>query len=302
MMRTAQLINVSIAVALAAAVGCNRAETEEQTQRAAADVKTAAARAGDTLADGWLTTRIQAQYFADDQIKARYIDVRTDDGVVTIKGFVETPAAHERALQIARSTSGVKQVKDEILIGQAPQTSESRPVATAGELPPAGSAAGPMDDGRVTSSIQATFFREPTIKGRPIDVTTQNGVVTLRGEVASEAERGQALMLARNVPGVQRVEDHLSVNAAIDPPSAPTASTPPPAAAPVDDATVLADVKSKLAADSELRTIDVSVKDGVLELRGTVPSGAARQRAVDLVRQTSGVAQVIDRLTLKKQS
>src|SRR5215216_7147443 len=106
-MRTAQLIHVTAAFALAGAIGCNRAETQEQTQRAAAEVKTgvttAAARAGETLQDGWLTTRIQAQYFADNQVKARYINVKTEDGVVTIKGFVETPAARERALQIARS-------------------------------------------------------------------------------------------------------------------------------------------------------------------------------------------------------
>jgi hypothetical protein len=90
MMRRPQLIHVMAALAMLSAAACNRAETQEQTQRAAAEVKTAAARAGDKLADGWLTTRIQAQYFADDEVKARYIDVNTSDGVVTIKGFVET--------------------------------------------------------------------------------------------------------------------------------------------------------------------------------------------------------------------
>ena len=35
------------------------------------------ARAGDRLADGWLTAKVQAKFFADDDIKARYIDVAT---------------------------------------------------------------------------------------------------------------------------------------------------------------------------------------------------------------------------------
>lgn len=294
-MRTAQLIHVTVAFALAGTVGCNRAETQEQTQRAAAGMKTAAARAGDSLQDGWLTTRIQSQYFADKEVKARYINVTTHDGVVTIKGFVETPAAHERALQIARSTSGVKQVNDEILIGQSPKAFESpRAVATGGELPPAGGAATSIDDGRVTSSIQAMFFLDATLKGRQIEVTSQNGVVTLRGEVASEAERGQALMLARNSAGVQRVEDDLSVNASIG----QSAAVAPPAAAPVDDATVIADVKSKLVADQQLRAVVVTVKDGSVELRGTVPTADARQRALDVVRQSDGVTQVVDRLTI----
>jgi hyperosmotically inducible periplasmic protein len=298
-MRTAQLIHVTAAFALAGAIGCNRAETQEQTQRAAAEVKTgvttAAAKAGETLQDGWLTTRIQAQYFADKQVKARYINVKTDDGVVTIKGFVETPAAHERALQSARNTSGVKRVNDEILIGQSPRAFEApRAVATGGELPPP--AAASIDDERVTSSIQAVFFLDPTVKARQIEVMSRNGIVTLRGEVASEAERGQALLLARNSAGVQRVEDDLTVNATLGQPGAAA----PPGVALVDDATVSADVKSKLAADQQLRSVIVGVKDGSVELRGTVPSAAARQRALDAVRQSNGVTQVVDRLTIKR--
>lgn len=300
-MRTAQLIQVTLAFALAAAVGCNRAETQEQTQRAAAEVKTgvktAAARAGDTLQDGWLTTRIQAQYFADDQVKARYINVTTHDGVVTVKGFVESPAAHERALQIARSTSGVKQVNDEILIGQAPRAFEApRAVATGGELPPVGRDAAAIDDARITSSIQASFFLDPAVKARQIEVASRNGIVTLRGEVASDAERGQALMIARNSAGVQRVEDDLTVNATLGEPAA----TPPAPVAPVADATVNAELKSKLAADRQLRSVVVSVKDGTVELQGTVPSAEARQRVLDVVRQTSGVTQVVDRLAIRR--
>ena len=118
----------------------------------------------------------------------------------------------------------------------------------------------------------------------------------LRGEVASEAERGQALLLARNSAGVQRVEDNLTVNATIGRPAA----TAPPAIAPANDATVTADVKSRLAADRQLRSVVVGVKDGSVELRGTVPSATARQRALDVARQSSGVTQVVDRLRIKR--
>jgi osmotically-inducible protein OsmY len=39
-------------------------------------------------------------------------------------------------------------------------------------------------------------------------------------------------------------------------------------------------------------------KDGVLTLRGTVPDAAARAKAVALARETVGVTEVIDQLTL----
>jgi hyperosmotically inducible protein len=302
-MRIAQLTQLTVAFGLVAAVGCNRAETRDQTQRAAEDVKNAATRAGqrigNELADGWMTTRIQSQYFADQQVKARYIDVSSDNGTVTLRGFVETPAAHERALQIARNTSGVRQVNDQILIGQSPKAFEAsqRPVPTTGTTPAPAAGEAPLDDERVQNTIQAAFFLDPAVKGRRIDVEAHTGVVTLKGEVASEAERAQALALARNAEGVQRVEDNLTVNAALDGPDSSS-----PSAAPVaDDASLTARVKSQLGADAQLKEISVVVKDGVLELRGTVPSAAAHQRALAAASGTTGITQVVDRLTVKRR-
>ena len=303
-MRTAQLIHPVVAMALVATIGCNRAETNKKTEQAAAELKTVAARAGDRLADGWLTTRIQAQYFADDQVKGRYIDVSTHDKVVTVKGYVESQAARERALQIARSTNGVQQVNDQLLIGQSPKAFEAaqsdtpqQPVATSGEARPAPGTA-PLDDAEVTSSIQAKYFLDPTVKGRHIEVETRGSVVTLSGEVASEGERAQALLLARSTQGVQRVEDHLTVNAGAEQTAGAQAAPRP--TVPADDATVATSIKTQFSADPQLRAIDVSVQEGVTQLEGTVASTAVRQKAVDLARNTDGVTQVVDRLRIRR--
>jgi osmotically-inducible protein OsmY len=227
-MRTPQLLVCSAVATLAAAAGCNRADADRNARDAAAEVRTAATAAGERLADGWLTTKIQAQFFADDDIKARYINVTSKDGVVRLHGFVETPVAREQALAIARNTDGVLRVDDELMVGVAPNddrfaTSEPNAVATTGD----GSAAydearaasaavpAPQNDEQITSMVQARFFLEPTIKTRAIDVTTSNGVVTLRGRVANEKERSEALLIARNTTGVGRVEDSLTVDTAL---------------------------------------------------------------------------------------
>jgi osmotically-inducible protein OsmY len=65
------------------------------------------------------------------------------------------------------------------------------------------------------SVIQAKYFLDPAIKARSIDVQVANGVVTLKGSIASENERQQALLLARSAPGVQRVEDYMVVDASL---------------------------------------------------------------------------------------
>src|SRR5687768_17891977 len=113
--------------------GCNRTETKREARETAAEVKAAASRAGEQLADSWLTTKVQAQYFADDDIKSRYITVSSRDGIVTVKGFVESEDVRQQALQIARNTDGVRQVDDQLLIGQPPARGfEVAPVATTG--------------------------------------------------------------------------------------------------------------------------------------------------------------------------
>ena len=382
-MKTPQL--VLGAIVLAAASACNRGETDEAARRTAGEVRDAAAVASDRLADGWLATKIQAQYFADEDVKARYINVSADEGVVTLRGRVESDASREQAVQIAKNTDGVREVRDLLLVGAAPDPNaaphdatwvttqiqaryfadsvvgsdidvssqngvvtlsgrvaseqekaqavaiardiegvvrvDARLVVDASAATSAVATSGTsvttspvtIDDSRVSTSIRAKYFLDNTLKTRRLEVDTQQGVVTLRGEVASENERAQALVLARTTEGATRVEDHLTVNASLAPiagtspatgaapstaPSA-TATTPARAAqGQTQDASVIKSVQSRLADDRQARTatVEVTVKDGVVLLDGTAPTAAAKQRAITIARETQGVVQVIDRI------
>ncbi|MDQ3070460.1 MAG: BON domain-containing protein [Acidobacteriota bacterium] len=57
-------------------------------------------------------------------------------------------------------------------------------------------------------------------------------------------------------------------------------------------------VKTKLAADDTVKAyqIDVDTKGAVVTLTGTVPSAAARDRALEIARATDGVTRVEDKL------
>jgi len=71
----------------------------------------------------------------------------------------------------------------------------------------------------------------------------------------------------------------------------------------VSDAELTAKIKAKMALDDSVgaRTVDVSTSDGVVTLGGTVGSAAERDRALRLARETVGVKQVADRLSVRKQ-
>jgi len=66
--------------------------------------------------DAAITMKIQAKYADDDVVKGRNIDVDTVNGVVTLKGEVDTKRERDAAEQLARETSGVKRVIDELKV------------------------------------------------------------------------------------------------------------------------------------------------------------------------------------------
>jgi osmotically-inducible protein OsmY len=55
------------------------------------------------------------------------------------------------------------------------------------------------------------MLNDPNVGGTRIDVDTFKGVVTLSGRVKSQAERDQAIAIARRMQGVVEVKDALQV-------------------------------------------------------------------------------------------
>ncbi len=78
------------------------------------EVGQAADKAGQFMSDAALTAKIKSKIALDDTLNGSDVGVTTDHGVVTLSGSVRSAAQHERALQLARETKGVKTVKDEL--------------------------------------------------------------------------------------------------------------------------------------------------------------------------------------------
>jgi hyperosmotically inducible protein len=83
------------------------AELGEKTAIAAGQIR-------DSVGEASLTGKIKAKMALDDTIKARAIDVSTEDRTVTLSGTVQSKAEHDRALALARETEGVSNVIDRL--------------------------------------------------------------------------------------------------------------------------------------------------------------------------------------------
>jgi osmotically-inducible protein OsmY len=82
----------------------------------AAATKDATAKTADAADDVAVTTKVKAALFAEPGLKTLQINVDTKDAVVTLEGSVDSDTLRQRAVQIASSTNGVKQVVDKLVV------------------------------------------------------------------------------------------------------------------------------------------------------------------------------------------
>lgn len=294
--------------------GAERAgESAERTaERAGQSVERSAERTGEAVNGAWITTKIQAQYFTHPSIRPWNVDVTTtNDGTVYLEGSVRSAEAQRAAEDIARRTDGVRRVENRLRV------SDPQAVATSGEEPGRGAPAGPrqpdepqyradddsdqpIEDSWITTKINSKYFVDPDVSGLRIDVDTRNGVVTLSGEVASESARRQALAIARNTEGVRSVNDQLRVTGAGSTERQVTGATRDTVNR-VDDTWITTKVQSKffLEGDIKGRAINVDTRNGVVTLTGTVETDAGRRLAEQVARDTEGVRQVVNQLTVQ---
>ena len=73
---------------------------------------------------------------------------------------------------------------------------------------------------------------------------------------------------------------------------------------PTSDDRIYNDVRARLADDPDIKggAIDVTVKNGVVTLKGLVPDAQAREKATKVVKKAKGVVSVDNQLKLISES
>jgi osmotically-inducible protein OsmY len=76
---------------------------------------------GNKVEDASITAAVKMKFANDETVSASKIDVDTRDGMVTLTGTVSSQNEADRALELARTVSGVKMVHNNLTISQTPQ-------------------------------------------------------------------------------------------------------------------------------------------------------------------------------------
>ena len=71
--------------------------------------------AGQYVDDSVITTKVKAAIFDEMALKTFQINVKTFQGVVQLSGFVDSAENARKAGEIARSVTGVKEVKNDLI-------------------------------------------------------------------------------------------------------------------------------------------------------------------------------------------
>ena len=128
--------------------------------------------------------------------------------------------------------------------------------------------------------IEKTFKDSPAyqtqLKNADVSIDSEGGIVTLKGDVENEKQKSAAVALARDIPGVQRVNDELRI------------------AKPPSDEWIATSVRGALLLHKNVSLVDtkVSAKDGVVTLTGSAENEAEKELAAKYTADIKGVKRV----------
>jgi hyperosmotically inducible periplasmic protein len=146
---------------------------------------------GNAVTDSWITMKVHAQFVPEKALSGSDINVDTNQGTVTLRGTVASEGGRQRAVAIAKATDGVKGVTDQLTIATPP--------------------AGKTTDGWIKSKIYGQLVTEKSLANSDINVDVNDGAVTLKGTVHTEAARLRAVAIAKATEGVKSVKDTMTV-------------------------------------------------------------------------------------------
>jgi hyperosmotically inducible protein len=171
------------------------------------------------VSDASVTTAVKTRLMSDKVARGTSIDVDTKDRVVTITGTVPTDADKARIGRLVAHTSGVKSVENDLTVtgtAAAPTSGTPDPEGTKVVIkddttPMVKKGARVVSDASVTTAVKTRLMGDDLGRAMKIDVDTKDGVVTITGNVPSEADKTRLGDLVAHTTGVKSVVNNLTV-------------------------------------------------------------------------------------------
>ncbi|WP_169513347.1 BON domain-containing protein [Flexithrix dorotheae] len=197
---------------------------------------------------------LESQFAKSQGIPENNIDIISEDGIVSLSGHVNNLLVKREAREVTMSIRGVVGVIDRMEV-------KNKVVA----------------DDKIKENIKSAISKNPATKNYKVNISVNDGVVTLGGKVDSWQEKELTEMLAEKVIGVRSIENNLIFTATAD----------------RSDFDLKQDIWYNLKWDRRIdeNLIEIKVNDGVVFISGKVGS-AWEKNWVGLKSWINGVEKV----------
>ena len=221
--------------------------------------------------DSSIESSAQKSYVFKTYLKGDDIKIQSMDGAVTLTGTVSEESHKSLAQETVASWPGVKSVDNRLEVK--------------GERPAENS------DAWLTTKVKTMLLFHRNVSALT-EVNTKDGIVTLRGEAISQAQKDLTTEYAKDVEGVKDVKNEMTVTK--------TSKKTRTVGEKIDDASITAQVKMTLLYHRSTSALDTSVatKRGVVTLGGKAKNAAEKDLAAKYANDVKGVKSVNNQMTI----
>lgn len=207
-----------------------------------------------------LINAVRNELERDPDVDSDVVAVSADDGVVRLRGTVESPGERHEAEKDARRVPATELVDNELQV---------KPLSN-------------RDDAEVRGRVLQALASDEAVPPS-VDAQVKDGEVTLTGTVKRQEQLDAAKLAASRVAGGLEVVDRMSL-------------APEPSAHDVRDAIAAA---LKRNARARAKSLSIKTSHGTVTVKGKVRSWEERDTAIEAVRATAGVRRVEDHITVE---
>jgi hyperosmotically inducible periplasmic protein len=207
-------------------------------------------------------------YLKDDSIKTE-----SKDGAVVLTGTVADDSQKTLAGNTVAGLPGVKSVDNQLKIKNEAPAEHS--------------------DAWIGLKVKTALLFHRNVSATGTDVYVKDGIVSLRGEASSQAQKDLTTEYARDIDNVKEVKNEMTVAKSPAKPKETMGEK-------IDDASITAQVKSSLLSHRSTSALKTGVEttDGVVTLSGVAKNAAEKSLITKLVTDINGVSNVINNMTV----
>jgi len=227
-----------------------------------------------TKMDDSIESSAKKSYVFKTYLKGDDIKIESKDGVVTLTGSVSEESHKSLAQETVADLPGVKSVDNRLEVK--------------GERPAKNS------DTWVHMKVKTALLFHRSVSGFKTEINVKDGIVTLRGEATSQAQKDLTTEYAKDVEGVKDVKNEMTV-------AKTSVKSDKTVGEKVDDASITAQVKMTLLYHRSTSALKTKVKtnNGVVTLGGKAKNAAEKELATKFANDVNGVKSVNNQMTIE---